>query len=179
MVEERIGHRYAKSLFGLAEEKSMLEDVYADMSLIKDVVEENRDLGMMLQSPIVNPGKKGKILELIFNDQFKSEMMPLFVSMIVKKGREMYIPSIAIAFLKLYDEAKGIMRGVLTSAVPLADGQAREIEETLEKRTGKTFVIEEVVDEELIGGFTLLIGDDLFDGSVASSLRKLKQELIK
>ncbi|MEL6804220.1 MAG: F0F1 ATP synthase subunit delta [Bacteroidota bacterium] len=52
------------------------------------------------------------------------------------------------------------------------------MEETLEKRTGKTFVIEEVVDDKLIGGFTLLIGDDLFDGSVASSLRKLKQELI-
>lgn len=179
MVEERIGYRYAKSLFGLAEEKGLLEKTQTDMAMIQEITSGSRELRLLLQSPIVNGSKKGQILKEIFGSHYQSELVSMFVDLISRKGRERYLPQIADAFIKLYDESKGIVRGTLTSSVPLSTEQADEIRQMLEKKMGKTFVIEEEVNPELIGGFTLKIGDDLYDGSVASSLRKLKKSLLQ
>jgi len=177
MVEDRIGYRYAKSAFALAEEKGMLEDVHSDMGLFMEVWEENRDFQALLDSPIVKTDKKQKIIDAIFGKHFQSDLMKLLVEMVVRKGREMYLPQVAGSFLKIYDEVKGIGRGVITSAIPLSDEQVKDIQSNLEKATGKTYELTEEVNPELIGGFTLKVDDNLFDGSVASSLRRARQRL--
>jgi F-type H+-transporting ATPase subunit delta len=81
--------------------------------------------------------------------------------------------------LELYDRDKHIQRGKLISAQPMSDEQIAAIKKEVEKETGDTFEMDVEVDPELIGGFVLHIGDRLFDGSVASSLRKLKQDFKK
>lgn len=177
MVEDRIGFRYAKSAFALAEEKGMLEDVRSDMGLFHEVWEQNRDFQSLLDSPIVKSDKKQAIINAIFGRRFQSDLMKLMVEMVVRKGREMYLPQVAQSFLQLYDQAKGIGRGVITSAVPLNDQQVKDIQRNLEKSTGKTYELTEEVDPELIGGFTLKVGDALFDGSVSSSLRRARKRL--
>ncbi|MCI4670831.1 MAG: ATP synthase F1 subunit delta [Bacteroidia bacterium] len=179
MIEERIGYRYAKSVFALAKEKNSLETMHDDMAMITEVVDENRDLKLMIESPIVNGSKKQEVLDQVFASHYKSELAPLFVKLITSKGREMYLPQIASAFLKLYDEEKGIVRGTLTSASEMDAQMAMEVQKALSEKTGKTFIIDEEVDPELIGGFTLKIGDDLFDGSVAGSLKRLKKSFEK
>ncbi len=179
MVEDRIGHRYAKSAFELAEEKGVLDDVHTDMGLFMEVYEDNRDFRSMLESPIVKLDIKQKILDRIFSANFKSELMQMLVELVVRKNREMYLPYVAKAFLDIYDEVKGIERGTISSAVPLTDDQVKEIQETLEKTTGKRFELTEEVDPELIGGFVLKVGDTQFDGSVVSALRRAKQQLMK
>ena len=103
--------------------------------------------------------------------------MKLLVAMIVRKGREKYIPNVAKSFNQMYDQAKKIGRGTIVSAVALTDGQVKEIQRTLESTTGKSFELTEEVDPSLIGGFVLKVGDTLFDGSVGSALRRVKQSL--
>ena len=179
MVEDRIGHRYAKSAFELAEEKGILDDVHHDMGIFVDVFEQNRDFRQMLESPIVKLDTKQQILTRIFGESFKSDLMTMLVELIVRKNREMYLPNGARSFLRLYDEVKGIERGVISSAIPLTDGQVKEIQETLEKSTGKKYELTEEVNPELIGGFVLKVGDTQFDGSVAAALRRAKQQLLK
>ncbi|MEO0899328.1 MAG: ATP synthase F1 subunit delta [Bacteroidota bacterium] len=179
MVEERIGYRYAKSVFALAKEKNLLEKMHDDMAMIQEVIGENHDLKMMIESPIVNMSVKERVLEGVFGKHYKSELAQMFVNMITRKGREMYLPQIASSFLKLYDEEKGIIRGTLTSATPLDAKQATEIQKALTEKTGKTFIIEEEVNPDLIGGFQLKIGDDLYDGSVSGSLKRLKKSFSK
>jgi len=179
MVEERIGYRYAKSVFALAKEKNSLEDMHDDMAMILEVIDENRDLRLMIQSPIVGISDKTAVLNQVFDKHYKSEMAPMFVKLITSKGREMYLPEIAKSFLELYDQEKGIVRGTLTSAHPMDAKLATEVQKALSEKTGKTFIIDEQVDDKLIGGFTLKIGDDLFDGSVSGSLRRLKKAFAK
>ncbi len=177
MVEDRIGYRYAKSAFALAEEKGMLEELHNDMGLFAEVWEQNQDFKNLLDSPIVKTDKKQKIIDAIFGKHFQSELMKLLVEMIVRKGREMYLPQVATSFLKIYDEAKGIGRGAIISAIPLGDDQVKIIQANLEKATGKTYELTEEVDPKLIGGFMLKVDDNLFDGSVSSSLRRARQQL--
>ncbi|MEM9985457.1 MAG: ATP synthase F1 subunit delta [Bacteroidota bacterium] len=179
MVENRIGHRYAKSAFELAGEQGNLDQVHGDMGLFLEVYEQNRDFRDMLQSPIVNLDAKQKIIDRIFGRHFKSKLMTTLVALVVRKNREMYLPEVAQSFLSLYDEVKGIARGTIESAIPLSDQQVNAIQETLEKSTGKRFELTEEVNPELIGGFLLKVGDTQFDGSVASALRRAKQQLLK
>lgn len=177
MVEDRIGHRYAKSAFELAEEKGTLDTVHSDMSMFMEVYDESRDFRNMLESPIIKLDVKQKILNRIFGEHFQSDLMKMLVELVVRKNRGMYLPYVAEAFLKIYDEVKGIARGTIHSAIPLSDKQVQQIQETLEKDTGKRFELTEEVDPELIGGFVLKVGDTQFDGSVATALRRARQQL--
>jgi len=177
MVEDRIGYRYAKSAFELAQENKVLEDVHSDMGLFLEVCEQNRDFVSLLDSPIIKGDKKQQVIDAIFGKLFKSELMKLLVAMIVRKGREKYIPNVAESFNQMYDHAKGIGRGTIISAVALSDDQVKEIQRTLESTTGKSFELNEEVDPSLIGGFVLKVGDTLFDGSIGAALRRAKQSL--
>ncbi len=177
MVEDRIGYRYAKSAFSLAQEKQELEAAKADFQLIHDVCEENPDFLGMLRSPIIGTSKKQQVIDLVFQGKFRTKLVPLVVQMVTQKGREKYLVQVASSFLGMYDEVKGIQRGVITSATPLTPETIASIKSTMEKNFGKTLEVTTMLNPDLIGGFKLKVGDSLFDGSVSSALRRLKQEL--
>lgn len=176
MIEERIGHRYAKSVFDLASEKGVTKQVYADMEVMFETCKGSKDLQNFLSSPIIASDKKQKALHAIFNSSFTSELLPLLMDIIIRKGREMYLFEIAQAFIEIYDKKNAIERGEIVSAEPMDAQTIAEIKRLIESKTGKSFKFEERVDTALIGGFILRVGDKLFDGSVATSLRRLKHE---
>lgn len=176
MVEDRIGYRYAKSLFDLTVEQGDVENAGKDMALLRDTISENRDLSVFLKSPLISSSRKEKIIDRIFKGQFQTASAEKLVSMIVRKGREMYLPQVAEAFLRLYDQQQNIKRGQLTSAVALTDKEVAEITATMEKQTGSHLVLTREVDPSIIGGFMLKIDDNLFDGSVSGAIRRLKQQ---
>ncbi len=179
MVEDRIGYRYAKSLFDLAKEKNVLEQVWEDMGMIHETAEGSRDFVLMLNSPLIASSKKEAILHQLFKGKYSSDITEMLVDIIVHKGRERYLDNVAKAFLVLYDAEKHIQRGKLTSAEPMSEAQIAEIKKIVEKQTGDTFEIDVEVDPSLIGGFILSIGDKLFDGSVSTKLREIKQEFVQ
>lgn len=175
MVEDRIGYRYAQSVFGLVIEKDLLDATQADMALIHQVVADNRDLWLLLQSPVVHGSKKLVVLDLVFAAHYQSEITPLLVQMVVRKGRERYLPQVTEAFLQMCDDHRGIVRGVLTSAIPLPADMQQEIQAVVQQDMGKELILETREDPSLVGGFTLRIGDRLFDGSILSALRRMRQ----
>lgn len=177
MVEDRIGYRYAKSAFSLAQEQKELDKTQADMKMIHDLALESDEFANMLQSPIIGGTKKQEVLNAVFDGKFQTKLVPLLIEMIVKKGRESFLPNVAASFMDMYDEATGVVRGVLTSAVELSDSTIAEIKAGLEKSYGKKVEMSTEINPDLIGGFTLKVGDRLFDGSLSASLRRLKQEL--
>ncbi|MEL6592928.1 MAG: ATP synthase F1 subunit delta [Bacteroidota bacterium] len=179
MVEDRIGYRYAKSVYGLAEERKELDAVRNDMQLITETVAQSRDLYNLLQSPLVAASKKQAVIKGVFGEAVKTEMVQHLLEIVVRKGREQFIPNIARAFLELYDQDHKILRGTLTSAYEMDAKQIEEIKSIMQQKSGQTLEIETEVDEDLIGGFTLKVGDRLFDGSIAGSIRRARREFIK
>lgn len=179
MVEDRIGLRYAKSLYGLAQEKGVLDAVRNDMALIHDVCVQNRDFVQMLQSPLIRRDIKGRVIKAIFADKFTHDFSMQLAEIMLRKGRERYFDNIAKAFLELHDAANRVRHGKLISASPLSESQLAQIRAYLEKQNGETFDLELEVDPSLIGGFVLKVGDTLFDGSISRSLRKLDQDFKK
>ena len=120
--------------------------------------------------------KKRSVLDSLFKGKLKTEISVQMVDLLTKKGREKYLFHMAQSFLDIFDKEYQIARGVLTSAVKLPNELVEEITNKMESQLDETLILTEEVDPELIGGYKIQVGDQLFDGSVLTSLRKLKRE---
>jgi len=176
MSSQRIASRYAKSLLDLARESNNLDAVYSDMTSLQEAV-KNRDLYLMLKSPIINAKKKTDIVQKIFGESF-DKMSNGFLNIIISKGRESYLPEIAREFIVQYNEFKSISTAVLTSATPLSEASLNSIKAKLlaSNITNESVEIETKVDPNILGGFIIEIGDKLYDASVAHKLETLKKQ---
>lgn len=178
MKETRVALRYAKSLISLAEERQVLEQVKEDMLTIKSVCEENQDFTDMLKSPIV----KGRVKNTILNKIFAKEVCELslaFINIVTEKKREAILGAIAKNFIRLYNESKNIVTASVTTAIAMSEDIRAQVLAQLKSVVGDDEVqMEERVDENLIGGFVLRVGDLEFNASVANKLQKLKREFV-
>lgn len=178
MSEYRIASRYAKSLLELAVEKDQLEEVNKDMGMLAALCQENRELTLMLKSPIVTHDKKLAILNKLFSGKVNDMSLSIF-TILTKKHREAYLPQIAEEFHHLYNVHKGIEEATVTTTFPLDDKTKAEFEKVVQSISKKEVELTEVVDESLIGGFVLKIGDRQIDDSVSSRLKALRVDLSK
>lgn len=175
MSAERLSYRYAKSLLDLAKEQGKLDVVKGDIdSLIAAI--GNRDLLLLLKSPIVSKMKKAGVLEAIFGDSFE-DMTMSFMDILLSKGREMYIPEIATEFLAQYKTLKKISTVKVTTAQPMDDAALAAIRTKLTQSNelAENIEIETEIDPSLLGGFKLEFNDRLYDASVAHRLNEMKK----
>lgn len=172
-----VASRYAKSLIELAEEKDVVEEVYQDMLLFKQVADENRGVMLALKSPVVRHEKKLGILKAIFHDKVNPVSFSIF-NIITKKNREAILDSIAEEFVVQYNNFKGVQKATVTTSVPLTDDLRKQFSKIVADATGKTVDLDEKVNEKLIGGYILRVGDTQIDASIKSRLNALKLELV-
>lgn len=176
MPNPRLASRYAKSLLDLAIEKGQLEQVFADMQWLHAVCKSNRDFVNMLRSPIIKADAKKKILGAVTAGKL-SELTTAFNNLLITKGRESNLPEIVASFIAAYKAHKNIHIIKLTSATPLSDNVKKAIVAQVQKTTHFEHIeLEEKIDESLIGGFVLQVGDKLVDASVAYDLRAIAKQ---
>lgn len=172
----RLAARYAKSILDLAMERDQLDDVYKDMLFLQAVCRASRDFVNLLRSPVIKPDKKGKILDTILAGRV-SALTTAFYKLLLNKEREAYLPEIAAAFIDQYKEVKGIRTVKLTTAVAVSENVKKTILEKVRSADGaKDIELNTEVNEELIGGFILEIGDKMVDGSIAYELNNIRQQ---
>ncbi len=172
-----VASRYAKSLIELAEERKVVETVYQDMLLFRDTAKANRGLMLALKSPVVRHEKKLGILKAIFKERVSPVSYSIF-EIITRKNREAILDEVAEEFIKQYNTYKGIQKATITTTIPLNAALSAQFNKIVADATGKTVELEEKVDESLIGGYVLRVGDRQIDASLKSRLNELKLELI-
>ena len=173
----RIASRYAKSLLDLAKDQNVMDEVVSDMEGFSKMV-ENRDLYLLMKSPIINAGKKADVFNALFDGKV-NKLTKAFLDITLRKGREGYLPEIANEFLNQYKKMQGISTVKLTTAAPISDSSLESIKSKLlaSNVTDKSVNIETKVDESLIGGFVVQIGDKLIDASVSHKLAQLAKAM--
>jgi len=176
MPSPRIAARYAQSLIDLALEQGQLEAVHADMKWLQAVCQQNRDFVNMLRSPIIKADAKQKIVAAITDSNIGS-LTTAFNKLVIAKGRENMLPEIATAFIEAYKQHKGIQTLKLTTAAPISEAMRRALVDQVKKSAGFNEVeVEERVDQTLIGGFVLQVGDQLVDASIAYDLKNIAKQ---
>lgn len=176
MSNYQVASRYAKSLIDLSIEQNKLEDIQTDIQYVKAAL-ESRDLLLLFKSPIIQAGKKTAIVQEVFKGKV-SDMTLGFLEIITKKGREKYLPEIVDSYIEQYKKHKKITGVKLTTASAISGDVKESIEKALldSKVTSESVEIETSVDESLLGGFVIEVGDKLYDASVKHKLNKIKKE---
>lgn len=177
MRSTKVASRYAKSLLEIAIEQNKIDSILGDMNFILEANKETRDFANLISSPIVGPEKKIQIFELIF-EQFEEVSMS-FVKLITNNRRESHLLAIAQSFSDQVKEFKGIVPITITSAIALDSSTREKIVAKVQESVKGQLEIEEKIDESLIGGFVVRMGDMQIDASVSSQFNNLKQRLAR
>jgi F-type H+-transporting ATPase subunit delta len=176
MNESRISVRYSKALFQSALEKKSLERVNQDMILIREAcaVPEAKEL---LTNPVIRPSKKAEVLHTLLEKELHPLTLAL-VDLVVKNGRERYLPAIARVFVHETMKYYGITESVLTTAVKIDPKIKNQVSGLIEKLYKTKVDLKENIDDTIIGGFILKVDDNYIDASIRNKLRKIRAELI-
>jgi len=175
MNGSKVAYRYAKSLLEIAQEQNILEKVYDDMLLVSSTLSENSEFAEYVSSPVVKTAHKIEIAHKLFDGKIE-ELSMNFLVLIGENGREDVYPLIVKRFIHLYDEVRGIEVAKVISAIELDKETLSRIQKHVSLLTGKTIDLETEIDEDIIGGYILKIGDYQYDASVKNNVQKLRRE---
>ncbi|WP_044401434.1 ATP synthase F1 subunit delta [Lacinutrix sp. Hel_I_90] len=170
----RAAIRYAKAVLSLANDQNSAEAVNDDMKLIANTIAENKDLSDMLQSPVISPSIKKSALQAIFKDT--NALTGNVIDTLITNKRIDIFGDVASKFNELYATSKGIESGTVTTAIPLTDDLKAKVLAKAKELTGKKVTVENIVDENILGGFILRVGDLQYNASIANQLNKIKRE---
>jgi F-type H+-transporting ATPase subunit delta len=176
MNDSKISVRYSRALFQSALEKDILDKVYQDMIFLSEICRDEQTKEF-LTSPIIAPSKKEAIFHKMLDGNVEKITLSL-IDLIVKNGRESFIPAIARVFIHETKKHKGITESILTTAVKVDDSIKKQITDLVSDVFKTKVDLKESIDPEIIGGFILQIDDNYIDASIRNKLRKIKKELL-
>jgi len=170
---------YAKSLFELAMDaggSDKLVEIADELEQICELAREDKKINLFFSSPVVDVTARGKTLSAIFTNRI-TDLTLRFLLVLNNKGRLDRLESIETAFDQLLQEAFGRVEVDVITPVAVDAESLTAIKQKIETVPGKEPVLHPYVDEHLLGGIKLRIGDQLIDGSLQTRLRKLGEEL--
>lgn len=177
MRSTKVASRYAKALLEIAIENDSIDAVLGDMNFLLKTSNDIRDFELLITSPIISTEKKLAIFDKVFVSFEK--ISKTFITLITNNGREAYLPVIAKSFDDQVKVHRGIVPMTLISAVPLDAKTKESIIAKVQASVEGQLEIEEKIDESLIGGFVVRMGDTRIDASVLSQFNNLKQRLTR
>jgi len=171
--------RYANALYAAASKKKVLEDVEADLTLLKATLTASPALKAFCSDPSLNRETKSKGIVDILTAAKANEVTKNTMATLAENGRLGMVSKVIDMYGELMNASKGEMTAIITSAEPLAAAELSDITKQLSLMLdGKKMATETKVDSALVSGFTVEIGDKFLDYSVATQLKKL-QALLK
>jgi F-type H+-transporting ATPase subunit delta len=175
MNDSKISVRYSRALFQSAIEKNLLDRVYNDMIFIAELC-RIAEVTEVLKSPVITSSKKKIILSGLLEKNVEKLTLSL-VDLLVKNGREDYLPAVARVFKDETLKYRGITPTSLITAVPVNDIARKQISDLVTSVFKTKVELTESVDSEIIGGFILKVNDSFIDASVRTKLRKIRKGL--
>lgn len=174
MSDSRAAIRYAKAILDLAVENKATDALEEDMQSIVNTISGSSELREMLASPIVQAAQKKKALIEIFKGGHS--ITEEAISMLANNKRINMLNEVALKYLILNERLKGQDVAFVTTAVALTPDLEKKVLEQIARLTGNKVTIQNKIDESIIGGFVLRVGDLQYDASIANKLNSLKRE---
>lgn len=179
MNQGLIPNRYAKAICEFATEKGADEQMYHSMRALADAFAAEPALAATMANPFVSDADKIGLLRTAAAVTDKDTVYADTLKLLARNGRLDGIRDIALAYIKLYRERHGIKKVSVTSAAPLAPAEEERLKAMLAAHIGGgTMEYESAVDPDLIGGFSVSIGNEKLDASLAGELKRLRLDLL-
>ncbi len=174
---QRVAAVYAKAFLGATETAGQTDAAVEELASVAEALAAFPQLEAVLGSALIEHDEKCKVLQRVFGPKVSPRVLD-FLKVVSRHGRLDILRAIDEQVRKLYDELRGRVRVELQTATPLADGQSRDLEDSLRKLLGGEPQVDPSVDPALVGGLVLRVGDTVYDGSVARQLRQVREQMI-
>jgi F-type H+-transporting ATPase subunit delta len=166
---------YAEALFDVAKEKGRLEPIGTGLGEFADALDSGRELQVFFFSPHFSSAEKIEGLGRAL-DGAEPELVN-FLELLIEKGRMTELFRIRREFETLWKRERRQIDVTVTSAAELDPAVVEKIGEEIERQTGQEVDLVSRVDEEILGGIVLQVGNMVLDASIRSRLEKLRKSV--
>ena len=177
MRDTTIARNYAEALLALAQKAGDAEGWGALIHDMAMAIQGDQSLRLFLGSPRISGIEKSALLAKAFQDRMPA-LFVRFLQWLVKNRRQTLIPEIDVEYHALLDEVEGRVHALVTVARELDDSGAKWISEQLARVLGKEVIAHISVNQAIIGGVVVRVGDTVMDGSVRKRMATLRQRLL-
>jgi F-type H+-transporting ATPase subunit delta len=167
--------RYARALFNVTQSRGTVDEAAQSLNEVAASIEATPLLLNTLHNPHMTSERKRSLMGRIFSDVHAD--VARLMHLMVENDRADDLVGTAREYSRLVDEHRGLADAVVTSAVPLTPQQESALMEKLHQMSGQTIRLQTRIDENLLGGLVVRLGDRLIDASVATQLQGIREKL--
>ena len=163
---EYLDRRYALALYEVAEQKGKVQQYLQDLREICNLIETNKEFYEVIKHPQISTKKKKRTFINIFKG-------------LIEKDRILYLKEKLKEMEKIDLERKNTLNGIVKTTVPLTQEEFNNLIKTLEEKYNKHIILEQIIDENILGGIYVRVNNDVIDGTVKSKLDELKDLMLR
>ena len=176
--QEGVAKSYAKALFSLAKERQQTDQVGTEVQSTAQTIGDNRELTAFFGRPWIAASVKRTTAAEVAGRLNVSPLMRDFLALVAANGRIDHLTAIADAYRDMADEEAGRVRAHVRSSIALTPEERQALSAKLSRALGgKQVVLEEEVDQSLMGGFIAEVGSLVLDGSLDGQLARIRERL--
>lgn len=172
----RAARRYSRALFHIALKNGQQDAVAQNLDDITQAAKDSPDLMNVLRHPRITRERKKALLHHIFEGRVQP-VVENFLFLVIEKDRAGILPNIAAQFRESLDAYRREMDAEAVTAVPLTSAQTEALRLRLEATTGNKIRLQTRVDDAILGGLMVRMGDKLYDGSLVAQLQRIEEQL--
>lgn len=178
MTNRTAAARYARALLDVAiKERTDLSRIETDLSGFADLLTAHPSLGKVLLNPAIPIQGKRATVEALVARLNPIGVVGKLVVMLAERDRLVLLPELLSAYRQRVMDLQGVVKAEVTTAIELPSERSDAIKDSLARATGRTVTLTSRIDPSIVGGVVARVGSMVYDGSVTSQLKRLKQRL--
>lgn len=165
---------FSEAIFQIWEEHKNPKNIISDIEAVEEIYNDDK-IHSFFSSYFYKFDEKLELLNE--NVKFKTTEVNNIVLVLIKDGSIKYIKKIIEGFYAKVDEHCNLLRCKVYSAIPISSKQLDRIKKVLEKKYNKEPVISLLIDKSIISGIKIIVNDDVYDGTFANELDRIKNNI--
>jgi F-type H+-transporting ATPase subunit delta len=172
---ETIAQVYARSLFEVAKDRGLLNVIREQLGQFVAALNDNREVAIFFFSPYFSTDEKKAGLKRMVTGA--EPIFYNFLEALLERHRMPTIYRIRVAFDQMWDEENRLLPVQVTSAVALDEETVKSIGDRIGEQTGRKIQLSSDVDDSIIGGIVLRVGNVILDASIRNRLEQLRKQV--
>lgn len=172
-----VARRYADALADVASARNEVDQIDREVLLFADMLKSNHELRDVFASPIISLADKRRVLDALIDRIRPGQMTVNLLRTMLSHYRLQYLAVMHEQFRRVINERKGLIIAEVTTAGEFDRAAQEKLARTLERMTGKQIEFKFKTDPSLIGGVVTRLGSVVYDGSVRTQLKEIKERL--
>ena len=178
MSAHTVAVRYANALLMIAVEKGTVEQTRTELRVFADRMMESAEFRIVLESPVIDLPQRHAVIRAVAEKGGMSADVRNFLLLLADRKRLAVVPQIAEHLDRLADDHLGILRARVDTPLAMTESQKATLRTLLEKKYGRKVQLAERLDESILGGFRLVVGNTVMDATLDARLARLRETIV-